>query len=116
MDEYARREENLKAKIEMYENTDIKRVFVDKGHLINRNNNGQFVIALYGILKPFTGILRSQTKVVWVFDGYKHRLDGPAETGLLSGDEVFWVNGCPLTREEFERSYLITHLREYKER
>ena len=109
-----RRQQIHKDKLEMYENTDPKRVFVNKGELI-WNRFGQFWVAIGdGREKRLTGIFRSQTRVYWVFDGEKHRSDGPAVCNLQNPNEdEFWLNGVRMTEKEFKDHYLVIHLREY---
>lgn len=50
----------------------------------------------------------------WYLNGQIHRTDGPAMEHA-DGTKYWFLNGKEVTKDEFERWYLIVHLREYDE-
>jgi len=51
----------------------------------------------------------------WYLNGLLHRADGGPAVEYPDGYEQQWfLNGEELTKDEFKRWYLFTHLREYK--
>lgn len=110
------RHQRYKDKVEMYENTDPKKVFWNKGELIWSHLGQFFVNVGDGRSKAITGIYRSKTRIHYFLDGVKHRTDGPAVVNILEGKQEFWLKGQKISEEEFREQYLVIHLKEYHSR
>lgn len=73
----------------------------------------------HGIVhREFGPAIESKFSSSWVRNGGYHRTDGPAiiyHEGANPWGNRYFIDSKEISKEEFDRNYLIIHLREYEE-